>query len=119
MVARSHSRTRPVTRGQTGNPAWCLSPVRGPGSLRVQLWVVPEEAVLVERDASGGGEVGGEARARGNPSAERAQQRQAGNDAFQRVWKGIAQPLHHLEGGQVDVAALPADEPLPPAAGVA
>src|SRR5712691_2880259 len=87
------------------------------GGLRlpIQLLEITVNPPLAESDASLGGEIGGDAGTGGDAVAQRDDARNSPFESLHAVGEGVAQALHDLEQGEVDVAE-PAAEELGPAA---
>ena len=65
-----------------------------------------EDAVLVERDAAVRGEIGGDARAGGDPVVQGDDPRILRFERRHRAREGVAQPGHDLEQRQIGIAQL-------------
>src|SRR5438876_6085216 len=73
----------------------------------VQLRVAAEDTLLVERDAALRAQVSAESRPRGDALVQLDQARDIFFQAAHRPREGVAQPLDHLEQGQIDVGKTP------------
>src|SRR5437773_1090824 len=82
-----------------------------PGSLNVQFWIMPEDALLVERDPPLRREIGGNARARSDALVQRDRPGVFRLQLLHRAGKSIAQTRDHLEKRQVRIGKGPAEEP--------
>src|SRR5436190_911125 len=82
-----------------------------PGSLNVQFWIMPEDALLVERDPPLRREIGGNARARSDALVQRDRPGVFRLQPLHRAGKSIAQTRDHLEKRQVRIGKGPAEEP--------
>src|SRR5215470_15489773 len=80
--------------------------------LSVEFGVMPEDAVLVERDAAVRGEIGGDAGAGGDAIMHTDDARMSRFEPRHHAWKGIAQPGDDLEQRQVGIGEFGADEML-------
>ena len=71
---------------------------------RVQLPVVPEDALFVERDAPLRGKIGRDARPVRDPLMERNATRHLPFNPRHRIWERIAQSVYDLEQREVRIA---------------
>src|SRR5439155_459839 len=78
---------------------------------RVQLGIVPEDPLLVERQPPLRLEVRRHPWPLRHPIAQGDQARDPPLEPRHRVRERVAQPLDHLEGGQVDVREVAPDQP--------
>src|SRR5882762_3502362 len=81
------------------------------GSLNVEFWIMPEDALLVEGDPSLRREVGRNARARSDALVQRDRPRVFRLQPLHRAGKSIAQTRDHLGKRQVRIGKGPAEEP--------
>src|SRR5206468_2303738 len=80
-------------------------------SLNVQFWIMPEDVVLVERDAPLRFEVRGDARPCRDPLVQRDRPRIFRRPPLHRAGKSIAQAGDHLEERQVRIGKRLAEKP--------
>src|SRR6516162_11755582 len=91
-------------------PAGVVWPI---SSSSVELLEVPIDPPLAERDAPLRGEIGGNARPRGDPLVQRDEARHLLLEPLHPLRKGVAQPFHDLEQREVDVAEPAAEHVAP------
>ena len=110
--ARTTTRSaRPPTSGTGSRGFWRSSPGdRNDHPLSVEIRVVAEDALLVERQAALGGQIGGDPRAGGDPRVQRHHLRMSLRGSRHRLRERVVQASHDLEQRQVGVGEPGTDE---------